>query len=313
MTGKLYRIFFIFFLLIHFNVIGQNEIIIDYKINQDNSVNFNYKKTSYQSQLLKIKFTSLYNTSSQSTFTKTIKNKSGFLMKLKPVNSEESIGFQYSYSFFNGNINSKIDRDFQYVFPFIKDEIIRPIELYNIDNKYLNDDLPKDWKSYSFSFDTSKDVMSIRRGTVIEIIDIHTPNLNFEYDYYSNQNSIKIEHRDGSVAVYKGFDKNRINVSVGDEVYPQTKIGELSQFDKRNIYRLYLSLICFKTVGGKNINKIQGLEDYEMVYLTPKFFNSKSSIISSGINYKVEYNENILFKELKKREIKKFKSLKNKN
>ena len=48
------------------------------------------------------------------------------------------------------------------------------------------------------------------------------------------------------VFVGLGFDKNRINVNVGDEVYPQTKIGELSKFDKRNIYRLYLSLICFK-------------------------------------------------------------------
>ena len=31
-------------------------------------------------------------------------------------------------------------------------------------------------------------------------------------------NSVKIEHNDGTIALYSGFDKNKINVKVGDVV-----------------------------------------------------------------------------------------------
>jgi hypothetical protein len=170
--------------------------------------------------------------------------------------------------------------------------------------------LPNGWKSYSFSFDSPQIVKGIRKGIVVDIKSSFDIDTTREKDYYSAQNSIEVEHKDGTVAVYQGFDKNQIYVSIGETIYPQTKLGELSKFDSRNLYRLYLSVICYKTIKEKNIRSIESIDDYEIAYITPKFFqNNKIIQVESNTDYLVQFDEKTLFKEMRKREIKKFKKL----
>ena len=99
---------------------GQNDIIeVDYVINVDKSVSFNYKKNRPGSYFLIIEFNSLNNTRAN-TFKRVISNPSGNLIKLKPANPDEGIGFQYSVQYINGNLNSKIHYDYPYILPFDK-------------------------------------------------------------------------------------------------------------------------------------------------------------------------------------------------
>lgn len=299
----------IFILLIQFfESHSQQKIEISYIENQDNSVSFNYKKNVSGSYLLVLDFSNLSNTQEQRRINKIVQNKSGSILKLKPINKENGIGFNYKYIYYEGNINSKINKDYPYILPFKKGEKVVPRELYSIENKYLNEKTPKGWKSYSFTFNQPKKVMAIRKGKVIEVKDIYTPNNNLEISYYSQQNSISIEHKDGSVATYKGFDKNKIMVNEGETVYPQTILGEITKFDKRNIYRLYLSLYSYTTKKNIRLSTIKSSDDYEISYLTPKFFtkNSLNKLIDLK-QYIVDYDEKTLFNEMKKKEIKKFK------
>ena len=289
---------------------GQDDIIeVDYIINTDKSVSFNYKKNHPGSYFLIVTFNSLNNTRAN-TFRRVINSPSGSLIKLKPTNPDEGIGFQYSFQYYEGNLNSKIQYDYPYILPFDKGKTNFVNELYSLENAYLKKDLPKNWKSYSFEFINPEIVRAIRKGIVVEIINKFKSKSDNIYSYYSEQNSIKIEHKDGSIASYKGFGNNQINVKIGQLVFPQTKLGKLAKYDSREIYKLYLSLYSFKTKEGKSLNIIKS-SDIEINYITPKFYiNGDIKELKNRERFKVDYDENILFKEMRKREIKRYKSSK---
>jgi hypothetical protein len=139
------------------------------------------------------------------------------------------------------------------------------------------------------------------------VINKYSPDLENIYSFYGEQNEIMIEHNDGSVAVYKGFDNN-INVRLGELIYPQSKLGELAQYDKRGLYRLYLNLYSYKTKKGKTLFNIKN-SDIEIVYITPKFFiNENIEVLKNMQSYIVNFTDKVLFKEMRKREIKKYKA-----
>jgi len=232
-------------------------------------------------------------------------------MKLKPINPDESIGFQYSSRYYEGNLNSKIDYDYPYILPFDKGKTNFVNELYSLENAYLKKDLPKNWKSYSFEFKNPEIVRAIRKGIVVEIINKFKSKSDKVYSYHSEKNSIEIEHKDGSIASYKGFGNNQINVKIGQLVFPQTKLGELAKYDSRETYRLYLSLYSFKTIEGKSLNNIKS-SDIEINYITPKFYiNGDIKELKNRERFEVDYNEDVLFKEMRRREIKRYKSSNN--
>ena len=152
-------------------------------------------------------------------------------------------------------------------------------------------------------------VKAIRKGVVVEIKNSYTADTLTKIDYYSKQNSITIEHKDGTVARYQGFDKNKIKVKLGEIVYPQSELGGLAKYDSRNLYRLYLTVYYYATIKGKSLQKINSTDDYEASYLTPNFYQNKDIVqVQSGVEYIVQYDEKNLFKEMKRREIKKFKA-----
>ena len=289
---------------------GQKNIIdVDYVINNDNSVSFNYKKNVVGSYLLILEFSNLSNTRAQRRVSKILKNNSGSLfLKLKPINDENSIGFQYRTMYFKGDVNSKVNEDYPYILPFNKGDKITPRDLYSIENRYLNEEVPEGWKSYSFTFNEKKEVKAIRKGIVIEIKDTYTPDYSIEASFYSEQNSISIEHIDGTVATYKGFDKNTIQLKEGETVYPQTTLGQLVKYDKRDIYRLYLTLYSYTTKDNISLFNLNSSDDYGITYLTPKFYVRNSlEILKDNNEYLVDFDEKTQFKEMRKKEIKKFK------
>ena len=288
----------------------QRDIIeVDYVINNDKSVSFNYKKNRPGSYFLILEFNSLNNTRAN-TFKRVINSPSGSLTKLKPTNPDEGIGFRYSVKYYKGNLNSKIQYDYPYILPFDKGKTNFANELYSLENTYLKKDLPKNWKSYSFEFENSEIIRAIRKGIVVEVINKFKSKSDKVYSYYSEKNSIEIEHKDGSIASYKGFGDNQINVKIGQLVFPQTKLGELAKYDAREKYRLYLSLYSFKTIEGKSLNNIK-FSDIEINYITPKFYiNGDIKELKNRERFEVDYNEDVLFNEMRRREIKKYKSKK---
>lgn len=303
----------IFYLISIFAILGvyqkllsQNENIeVTSKRNLDKSVDITYTKKLPGSYYIKLEFITMENCN-QYDFEGVIKKNSGRLVKLEPVNSDKDVNFSYKFVSIKGNPNPKIDKNFNYVLPFKIGKTIKIMESTSLKEKYFNAEKDLNWKSYTVDRITADTIYNMRKGIVIEINDEFKSDSLYTYKYTSKMNKVFIEHKDGTISRFIGFNRNSIFVKLGQTVYPQTKIGVLDIFNN-SIYRLYFDISYLKNIDF-NSNKRTLSSENQMGYITPYFYISNEPITLKNNNkYIVEIDDAILFKEFTKREIKKYK------
>lgn len=88
-------------------------------------------------------------------------------------------------------------------------------------------------------------IYNMRKGIVIDVINEFKTDSLDAYKYTSKMNKIFIEHDDGTIARYVGFNSKSIFIKPGQTVYPQTKLGVLDIFNN-SVYRLYFDIYYLK-------------------------------------------------------------------
>ena len=159
----------ILLLFIPYLIIAQ-DFKIEHKVNDDKTVDFSYKNLISNSITVIVNFSFLENTMSSTKVVEKVSKTEGRLFKLKPMNNEQNIRFNYSYLFFNHNINPKVDDDFVYILPYKKEAQMFVEELSYLGSTYSDKEEPKGWKSYSFSSDEVQKIFPVRKGVVIDVI-----------------------------------------------------------------------------------------------------------------------------------------------
>lgn len=289
----------------HLSSQDQN-ITISSKSNSDNSVDISYRKELPGSYYVSLEFTTLRN-SYPTRFEGVIKDKSGSLLRLKPIDSDKRINYGYSYTTTRGVPNPKIDSEFTYALPFQDGKKVLIKEAYNVGEKHFGSERPSNWKYYIVDSKSADTICSMRKGIVVEIKNEFREDTTFEKTYTSDRNSMVIEHDDGTYASYKGFRKNTFLVELGQTVYPNTKLGVMDIFNKDN-YRIdfaiyYLIDTDFKHRKNQTLSNAKSL--YE--YLNPYFITQNGiKKMESRNEYTAKMNESILFQEFSKRERKKY-------
>lgn len=300
-----------FFLLLTTSVTNlqaqERGIEFNSKRNADKSVDFNYEKKIPGTYTVKIKFTSLTNAIADE-FKTVVKYNSGTIMTLKPERPDQHINYAYSTSYTRGDENAKIDSLFQYTLPFKDGKKIQIIESGNVGEKYLGREKHKSWKSYSVTTKTPDSIFAMRKGIVIEIKnEFPTDTLNTDYVFTTKKNAIIIEHEDGTYASYSGLKMDSMPVELGDTVYPSTLLGVLDRYNNKN-YILHFHIYY---IGVKDYvydqNATLKTAKTRFSYLTP-FFHTKEGIVQiiSKNKYTAHCNQEILTKEMSKKELKKF-------
>ncbi|NMH86229.1 hypothetical protein [Flavivirga algicola] len=300
-------IIFLILLGISHNLTSQNKnITINIKRNSDNSVDFYYEKKLPGSFYISIEFTSLSNTYNKKYHT-VVKNNSGRLFKLKPINKEQPINFSYKYSYIQGTPNPKVDKLFAYTLPFKKEKGITILESTNLNEVYFGSEKPSNWKSYVIDRTYADTVCSMRKGLVVKIVNEFNTDTLTQYSYKSKMNSILIEHSDGTFASYKGFKKNSFLVKLGQTVYPQSQLGILDAFND-STYRLYFH-IYYLINNDLNLKGKVSLKEQKSNngFLTPYFYTTNGSEqLKHKNDYIIDFNEATFFQEFTKREKKKY-------
>ncbi|MDG1529407.1 MAG: hypothetical protein P8I51_10390 [Polaribacter sp.] len=285
----------------------QKKIEIKYERKKDNSIVFSYKKNVPGSYYLTVKFPRLENSFSSKTYNKVAKYAAGTLFTLKPRDREKGIAFSYNFKYIIGNPNPKINTKISYALPFKEGKSVKIIEANYLGEKYFGNNKPIDWKSFIISSKEPETVYSMRRGVVVEIVNEYQNDTKFNNSFTSKRNSIKVEHNDGTYAIYSGFDKNEIFVKLGQNIYPHTTLGKLSKFDE-STYRLSFNVFHYlknllddkKTTLKNRIHKTK--------YLNPTFYvDNTTKKIEHGKEYIVSFNEEIKLQEFSKREKRKYK------
>lgn len=289
-----------------------NNISVTYEKGIDNSVTFNYTKNTPGNYTIYVKLNNLQNASA-SDYEGVINSISGTLFTLRPTQRDQVITFSYSYNYVRGNMNPKVDTSFVYVLPFKKGTKLKANELSFIGKTYFKDVEPKNWKAYRFVFKLPDTICAIRKGVVVKIENKYQVDTSISVSYTSKENSILIEHEDGSMASYAGFLQNSFLVKEGDTVFPHTNLGILSKYDSNKNYNLSLQVYFFSKIKmeeylEKNANQTLGKRPHFQEYVNPTFLTSEGKIkLVPRKEYVSEMNEETLIKEFTKKELKNYK------
>ncbi|GAA4281609.1 hypothetical protein GCM10022260_20300 [Gaetbulibacter aestuarii] len=286
------------------SVTSQTQTIsIEYKRNDDHSVEFYYNKSVPGSYYLSLEFNQLEN-SGYSGISRVVSNSKGYLFRLTPINPEKGIGFSYGYYYFRGNPEPKVDSLFTYCLPFKKNKGVDINESSNIGNTYLGFEKPSKWKSYIVFRKSPDTVCAMRKGVVVDLVNDFKTDKSLKYDFKSDMNSILIEHDDGTFASYRGFKQNSFLVTLGQTVYPQTELGTLDMLGEDD-YRLYFN-IHYTQLKREIEDHLENKKSYSE-YLTPYFITTNGKTkLKQHEHYIVDCNETIFLKEFSKREKKKY-------
>lgn len=302
---------FLLILTLQTTVAQKRAIEVSYKRNPDKSIDFSYKKTKPGSYSLSIHFTKLENAFYNSSVLH-IKSQSGHLFKLRPINKDEHIIFSYKSSYIRGITNPKVDHSFEYILPFSKGQSITINKASNVGEKYFGNKKPKNWESYIVAGKVQDSVFAMRKGIVVNIVNEHVFDTVYNRSFTTKTNSIRIEHKDGTYAIYKNLKKDSFLVKLGQTVYPRTKLGimEKSIKNKEN-YRLSFSIYFLSLDKFDNIQKekrtLTNRKSYHE-YIAPHFVTSDGvTTLEHKGKYSVDFDEEVLFKEFTKKEKKKYK------
>jgi hypothetical protein len=282
-------------------------IKVSYKVNANKDVDFNYEKTDPGSFTVVLNFKSFSNTNiHQQEFT--VKNYSGNLLTLTPLNKEQNIGFSFTSSAIRGKLNPELDADFVYLLPAKTGTRIKVLEARFFSAKYFGATTPDDWKTYYFIYQNEDTVTAIRKGIVVSIKEEAQESENSSEIAYTNKtNSIMIEHADGTLARYNGFKKESISVKPGQTVFPGSRLGLNSKSNANNKYGISLAITYLKSTDFDG-RRAQNLKNSKSLYgfVTPHFHTSEnaSHILVAQQEYTAATTPAIIQKELSKKELK---------
>lgn len=227
------------------------------------------------------------------------------------MNISKGISFSYKTKYILGNPNPKIKNNITYVLPFKTGKSIRILEASNVGEKYFGSKKPTDWKSFIVYSNEPDTIYSMRKGIVVKIIDRYKNDEKLNKTYTSDRNYILIEHKDGSYATYKGFDKNQIFVKLGQKIYLHTRLGILEKFNTTN-YRLDFNVFHYLKNLLEDKKSTLTNRNHKTKYLNPTFFTNKSNKkIVSKESYEVSFNQEVKLQEFSRREKKKYRKKQN--
>ena len=273
--------------------------------NENKTVDFFYKKNKPGSYIVKMEFNSLTNTNASNEYEEVIDGSTGRLLTLRPENKDLGIGYGFKYMYAIGNTRAKVDSLFQYILPFKKGKKITIYESSNLNEKYFGAEKIESWKSYSTNSKTADSVFAMRKGIVVDLKNEFENDTLTKMVFTSKTNTILIEHEDGTYANYKGFKKNSFKVKLGDIVYPNTMLGTLNKFNNQN-YTLHFTIYYLnKDLSFNTTKQTLKMAKNSYGYLKPYFYTQEGLIQIVPRNaYTADYSEDILIKEMSKKEIK---------
>lgn len=297
-------IWLIFFFSLIFRLNGQQpNIELSSTRNKDQTVEINFTGQFYGHWYVKLIFSNLSN-SLYSSFGHVIYDSKGTITKLRPIMEDRPINLRYRYMFWRGKPISEYNSKKVYLLPFSEGKKIK-IEYLNHINNMIGQEVPESWMSYNFYSDAPDSIFSSRKGVIINVSNENKTDTTSSFYYQRNRNYILVEHEDGTLARYEGFDNKMINIKEGDKVLPGTYHGTLERYDKDPKKYLLFFTCYYLDIYEKSVNPgYNGNYGIKNTFITPLFFigNSFQTLVNNDIQ-EVKHNRDVIISEMTKKEI----------
>ncbi len=284
-------------------------ITLNRTVNEDKSIDLNYEKKLPGSYYVVVELSNITNCDTDG-YKGVISDYSGNLLRLKPSNPQQGIGYSMKSFTMMGDPNPRLDSLFHYTLPFKNGKKVKIYEASHLGEKYFGSEKPANWESYLINFKTPDTVYSMRKGLVVKITNDYEDETSLSKNYTTKRNSLIIEHEDGTFAEYNGFKKNSFMVKLGQTVYPEKSLGTIAIFNKsEENYRFDFSIFYLVNIDFNDSGETQTMKNAKCryKYLTPIFLTPDGVVkIESKKEYIALYNETQLLQELSRSEKKKY-------
>jgi len=270
----------------------------------DHSIEFRFKKELHGRFYVDLKFLTIKN-SLTNQLARVITSKQGILGQLKPMDRNKWIEFTFRFQTIRGTPISRFKNDFVYLMPFKNGTKIR-VQNLGYYGKNIGGGKPDSWMAFQFKTDKSESVLAARKGLVVEVTDEFSADTSQNHSFIRSVNEVLIEHRDGTLARYFGFERGSIKVKPGQYIYPHEELGKTGRYDSEKAYQLHFCIYFLNTREIYHLNS----EEKKMnaySYFTPCFhWKGGESILLPGNDYVAESSEELIMQEFSRREKKKY-------
>lgn len=287
------KLFFLFLAscFIWLNVNAQvKEVTITTKRNKDGSINLIANKSAPGNYTIALNLNSISNTSEIANPIFNIRSDGDNFLTLYPNDKDQDISLSYTYKFVLGRLNPKFNPNFLYTLPYADGKKTRVTTRSPIVSNIIS--------FYTMQADT---VVAVRKGTVVKVADLYDDDNN-NFESKRKNNSLIIEHEDGTLATYQGLKKGFL-VKLGQIVFPGQALGVNNISDDGYFFVLNISYLKAVEVINKRGEKLNG----NMYGTIKPYFNTKESA-NSFLRFSEYYSSaitpEIIQKEMTKKEIK---------
>ena len=223
------------------------------------------------------------------------------ILTLRPADPQSSVGYDYSYRTIRGRLDPPVDTTLVCRMPCSTRKPIRVIGGVYVLDKYRKPRAEQRRLGTHFSLQRGDTVYSARRGVVTDVKVAEkraqdAPRVSFT----SGSTSVRIEQRDGSFAWYVCLDGENLFVSEGDEVLPGTPLALAGTYDGER-YDVSVQFYYLRGVPGEG-----DIPEAEKVHFFPPFLTVEEGAVrlDHGRSYTPAMNEDLLTREMTKKEIK---------
>ncbi|TAE15731.1 MAG: M23 family metallopeptidase [Bacteroidetes bacterium] len=178
-----------------------------------------------------------------------------FLFSIKPCNLQQKWSYYWKYTLQYGDANKETyNANISYSLPFPKGTS------YKVGQGFMGNFSHKDTYAVDFTMPEGSEVCAMRDGIVVQAkgdSDKGGPDISF--DKFANV--IRIYHPDGTIGMYLHFQKDGVNVSVGDKVKRGQVIGYSGNTGFSSRPHLHVEVYSASPTGKKTIEpkfKING-------------------------------------------------------
>jgi len=249
------------------------------------------------------------------SFEKTVRPGRNTLTTIKPINglTKSRPDFRYKTVSYSGRNDKEPKLDFPYLIPIKQGKQTEINKHSYLGQTYGNFDPPKDWYSLTLKTTSGDTIYAARQGVIDNIKDNQISEDQKEVHYQRSNNSITIQHKDGTTARYELFKNNGIFHEVGDFVYAGDPIGiiggEYYDSGSHLNFSVYYYNYYPKTSDGKETG-----EYYSNAYVPVNFHSVDGILKFEHCNTVIEsvHSESIITSEMSKKQKKKWKKRKGK-
>lgn len=299
-----------FLMLVFVNeVIAQREIKVTYeKIARDNGYEFYCQNNTFTTYTIEIEFTMLKNLSisGKNPYIGKVEPGKNRLFRLIPIKANLYTNFGYGFKYKKGCPDTKIDDKIAYLIPIKNGEKTKIGEI-----SYLGNDPPKDWYTLSFNMEPGDTVYASRRGRVTEIVDNIPKGIEENIVFMRKRNYIIIEHEDCTFGAYDLLEENGALVTRGKQIEVGDPIGIIGgeEYESGNHLRFSVFYSYHQLIED---NREKNDKEHHWAYVPIEFYvDGKKVKLGNGLHYKSVHAEDIIFQEMSKGEIKKWRKRRN--